>query len=217
MKKIPVYFMPGLAAGPKIFERIKLPEDKYQIHFLEWIVPQSEDESLKNYVLRLSHKIKEEKPILVGVSFGGIIVQEMAKYIDTSKVIIVSSIKSEKELPKRLKILQLTKAYKLFPSKKIEQLDDFNQLAILPSLKKKTKLYNDYMQMKNHVYFNWALKQVLNWTSDKTLDNLTHIHGDKDGIFPIKHIKDCIEIPGGTHAMIVTKTPRINTVLQEII
>lgn len=217
MKKIPVYFMPGLAAGPKIFERIKLPEDKYQIHFLEWMVPQSEDESLKNYVLRLSHKIKEEKPILVGVSFGGIIVQEMAKYIDTSKVIIVSSIKSEKELPKRLKILQLTKAYKLFPSKKIEQLDDFNQLAILPSLKKKTKLYNDYMQMKNHVYFNWALKQVLNWTSDKTLDNLTHIHGDKDGIFPIKHIKDCIEIPGGTHAMIVTKTPRINTVLQEII
>ena len=31
--------MPGLAAGPTIFENIKLPEDQFEMHFLEWILP----------------------------------------------------------------------------------------------------------------------------------------------------------------------------------
>ena len=34
MSKIPVYFMPGLAASPTIFENIKLPEDQFEMHFL---------------------------------------------------------------------------------------------------------------------------------------------------------------------------------------
>ena len=33
MSKIPVYFMPGLAASPTIFENIKLPEDQFEMHF----------------------------------------------------------------------------------------------------------------------------------------------------------------------------------------
>ena len=38
MSKIPVYFMPGLAASSIIFENIKLPEDTFEMHFLEWFV-----------------------------------------------------------------------------------------------------------------------------------------------------------------------------------
>ena len=36
MSKIPVYFMPGLAASPIIFENIKLPEEDFEMYFLEW-------------------------------------------------------------------------------------------------------------------------------------------------------------------------------------
>ena len=32
-------------------------------------------------------KIKHEHPVLVGVSFGGLLVQEMARYLETRKVI----------------------------------------------------------------------------------------------------------------------------------
>ena len=39
MEKIPVYFMPGLAASTTIFERIHLPEDIFEIFFLEWVIP----------------------------------------------------------------------------------------------------------------------------------------------------------------------------------
>ena len=39
------------------------------------------------------------------------------KVIDIEKIIIVSSIKTNDELPNRLKVIRDSKAYKLFPSK----------------------------------------------------------------------------------------------------
>jgi esterase/lipase len=42
-------------------------------------------------------------PVLVGVSFGGILVQEIAAHIKARKVII-SSVRSNAEFPLRLKI-----------------------------------------------------------------------------------------------------------------
>ena len=33
MSKIPVYFMPGLAASTTIFERIEFPEDTFEIFY----------------------------------------------------------------------------------------------------------------------------------------------------------------------------------------
>ena len=48
---IHVYLMPGMAANPTIFEHIKLPEDQFQIHWLEWMMP-NKKESLESYAKR---------------------------------------------------------------------------------------------------------------------------------------------------------------------
>ena len=120
MKKIHLYFMPGLGANPKIFEHISLPKDQFEIHLLEWKIPISEVESIQDYAKRMTYEIKHQNPVLLGVSFGGVLVQEIAKIIDVEKIILVSSIKSHHEFPYRLKLLQKTKAYKFFPTKIIE-------------------------------------------------------------------------------------------------
>jgi alpha/beta superfamily hydrolase len=49
--------------------------------------------------LRLSEQIIEVNPILVGVSFGGMIAVEVAKLIETEKVILISSAKTKHEIP----------------------------------------------------------------------------------------------------------------------
>ena len=92
MSKVPVYFMPGLAASSAIFENIKLPEDQFEMYFLEWFLP-NEKESITNYASRMIKNIQHENPVLVGVSFGGVLVQEMAKQMKVRKVIIISSVK----------------------------------------------------------------------------------------------------------------------------
>ena len=96
MSKIPVYFMPGLAASPTIFENIKLSEEEFEIVLLEWFIP-LDKESLEDYALRMTKNIKHDNPVLIGVSFGGILVQEMSKLIKVRKTIIISSVKSNKD------------------------------------------------------------------------------------------------------------------------
>jgi hypothetical protein len=78
-EKLHLYFVPGLAASTAIFEHIKLPKDKFEIHLLPWLVPISKEESIQSYAQRMCENIKEKNHVLIGVSFGGIMVQEMSK------------------------------------------------------------------------------------------------------------------------------------------
>jgi esterase/lipase len=94
MTKIHVYFMPGMAASSEIFERIQLPDTVFQSHLLEWFLPEQQ-ESLQDYAKRMVKNIKHDNVILIGVSFGGILVQEMKHFLNVKKVIIISSVKSK--------------------------------------------------------------------------------------------------------------------------
>jgi hypothetical protein len=78
MSKKHLYFVPGLAANSKIFEHIQVDATKYECHFLEWKIPVSKDESIEAYAQRMCAAITHESPILIGVSFGGVMVQEMS-------------------------------------------------------------------------------------------------------------------------------------------
>ena len=74
-----VYLMPGMGANPRIFEFLSL--DKYfDVYHLSWIPPEK-DESLDHYAQRMGQRIKHKNPILIGVSFGGVLVQEIAQHI----------------------------------------------------------------------------------------------------------------------------------------
>jgi len=215
MNKTHIYFVPGLAANTKIFEYLSLPEEHFEVHFLEWILPLSLDESIENYAKRMCEVITHQNPILVGVSFGGVMVQEMSKQINCKKVIIISSMKSNHELPNRLKIAQMTKAYKLFPTKIIENIEDYEHLFFGDYLKKRAELYKTYLSIRDANYLQWAIYNVLHWEQDYELDDIVHIHGNKDEVFPIKHIKNCIEINNGTHIMILNKAKTISKILEE--
>jgi predicted esterase YcpF (UPF0227 family) len=67
-------------------------KDTFEIYLLEWEIP-LDNESLTHYAKRISEKIKHENPVLIGVSFGGILVQEMSKHLNAHKVLIISSVK----------------------------------------------------------------------------------------------------------------------------
>jgi len=170
-----IYFVPGLSASSKIFEYLDLPADKYTCHYLEWITPENERESIEDYALRLCAFIKESNPILVGVSFGGIMVQEMARIVEAKKTIIISSVKN------------------------------------------KLELYEKYQYILEPIYLKWAFYTILHWKKTYKSQNLYHIHGDADKIFPPKYITDFIPIKNGTHLMIIIKAKEISKVLQEII
>ena len=216
MSKIHVYFMPGLAASPTIFEMIDLPKDTFEVHLLYWFLPEK-NELLVDYAKRMAKKVTHENAVLIGVSFGGVLVQEMKQFLTTKKIIIVSSVRSNNELPRRMKIAKTTKAYKLLPTGLLQDVELLTKYAFGDTLKKKLKLYEKYLHMRNKEYLDWAIEQMICWDRTKIDMEVVHIHGDADEVFPAKHIKSFINVKGGTHAMILSKYRWFNTNLPKII
>ncbi|MGY5849717.1 alpha/beta fold hydrolase [Salegentibacter sp. F14] len=213
---IHVYFMPGLAANSSIFEFIELPEDQFQMHFLEWIIPK-EDEELSGYAKRLLKYIKHENPVLIGVSFGGVIIQEMSKFIEVKRLIIISSVKCRDELPRRMRIAAETGLFRLLPVSLLDYVDYFEKIAVGEFIKKRAKLYRKYLSVRNHRYLNWAIKNMVLWDCEEPRKDIIHIHGDKDEVFPAKYINGFINVKGGTHVMVVNRYRWFNKHLPEII
>ena len=47
----------------------------------------------------MAERVVEPNAILVGVSFGGVVVQEMAAFLNLKNLVIISSVKTKEELP----------------------------------------------------------------------------------------------------------------------
>jgi len=213
---IHVYFMPGMAASPKIFEYIELPKHQFELHYLEWMIPYK-NESISDYALRMTKKIKHNNIVLLGVSFGGVLVQEMIKYIEVKKLIIVSSVKSIHELPRHMLLAKITKAYKLVPTQLASNIDVLAKYTYGTKVNKRLELYKKYLSVNDSKYLNWAIKNMISWSQENYNPNIIHIHGDNDPVFPIKNISNCITIKGGSHIMIINKYKWFNEHLPNII
>ena len=213
---IHVYMMPGLAANPTIFEHIKLPEDQFEIHWLEWFMPEPK-ESLESYAKRMIERIEHDNVVLLGVSFGGILVQEMSKYMNLRKLLVVSSVKSKHELPKRMKVMKFTKAYKLLPTQLVANIDVLAKYAFGETITKRIELYKKYLSVNDKAYLDWAIENVIEWEQSEPNEQAIYIHGDNDMVFPHSCKGDCIVIKGGTHIMIINKYKWFNENLPKLI
>jgi pimeloyl-ACP methyl ester carboxylesterase len=213
-EKTHVYFVPGMAAGMEIFKNIKFPKN-YIIHILEWLIPEK-GESLDAYAKRMALRVKEKNAILIGVSFGGVVVQEMSHFLKLRKLIIISSVKSRDELPRRIKFARFTKAYKLIPTSLVLLVEDLIKFSIGPKTQKRLSLYQQYLHVRDKQYLDWALEKMITWDRKEKIKNIVHIHGEKDMVFPIKYIDECKAVKDGTHIMILNKARKISKILLEI-
>src|SRR6267143_1496615 len=93
-----IILFPGLGASEKLFERFDFGDRKTFV--VKFLVPQK-NETLYKYCQRLAVAIPaDEELIFIGVSFGGILAQEVSKIILAKKIILISSIKAEMEKPR---------------------------------------------------------------------------------------------------------------------
>lgn len=212
---IHIYFLPGMAANVSIFEFIKLP-DYYKTHTIPWEIPRK-NESMKSYAKRFSEYVKEPNSVLLGVSFGGIIAQEMSEFLSLRKLIIVSSVKTKLEFPTRFEIVRRARLYKIMPTSLIGKVKKWEDISVTEQLKKVGRLYDKYLTLKDKDYLDWSIENILNWEQMNVIPGIIHIHGDKDLVFPVKNIKNCIRVSGGTHSMIINRARWFNENLPELI
>ncbi len=208
--------MPGMAANPSIFKNIELPTHTFEPHWLEWFVP-TKDMSFTAYAKVINEQVVHEDPVLLGVSFGGMLVQEMAKHMPVKKIIIISSVKKTSELPKRMRFAKFSKIHKLLPTGLVNNVEVLAKYAFGETVNKRLALYDEYLSIRDKYYIDWSIDQIVNWRSSEPPDNLVHIHGEKDSVFPIRNISDCIPVKNGTHTMILHRAKWFNEHLPTII
>ena len=215
MRTIHIYCMPGMAASPKIFEFLDLPKP-FEIHLLSWIPP-NKNESLVTYAKRMCENISHQNPVLLGVSFGGVLVQEMAKHISVRNIVIVSSIKNKKELPFSMKMSKKTNIHKLLPVQWIKNIDNLVLFVFGKGIKRRLELYQRYLSVRDPDYLYWAINSMVHWNQFNTPENIFHIHGTSDNVFPVKNLsKPLIKIKGG-HAVILTQADWFNNELPKLL
>ncbi len=209
-----VYCISGLGADEKVFYNLHLKGHK--LKYIPWLVPHKK-ETIKGYAGRMAAHIEQESPILLGVSFGGMIGIEIAKQMKLQRLIIVSSIKSTVELPGWMKIAGKIKLNKLIPSKSYQFTEKIDNNRLGVSTKEERDMVRIYRKNADPVYLDWAIHQILNWKNDWQPDNIIHIHGDKDKIFPIKKINPTHIIKEGTHMIIYNRANEVGEfILQEL-
>ncbi len=87
-----IYLIAGLGADYRLFKHLDLPG--YDVIHLHWLRPEPND-SLKTYAGKLIDEYHiEPGSVVLGVSLGGMLTVEIAKQMQLSKAILISSIKS---------------------------------------------------------------------------------------------------------------------------
>ena len=212
---VTIYFLSGLGSDERIFKNLKLKN--CDLKFIQWIEPFSY-ESLPNYSKRLSEQIKcDNDIILVGLSFGGIVVQELAKLVNPKSVILLSSIKNEFEKPFYLKFLYYSKLHKILPyklSKKITPLF-YRSMGALTS--EEQLLVKEFVQNTSITLLRWSVEQIVNWKQIDSYPKIYQIHGSKDKVFPINYMNPDYIIKEGTHFMAYNKPNEISEIILNLL
>ena len=82
-----IYLLSGLGADERVFDFLDLSQ--YKVNYIRWIIP-LKNELITDYASRLCTQIHSARPLLIGVSFGGMIAIEIGKLIPTEKIILIS-------------------------------------------------------------------------------------------------------------------------------
>ena len=107
-----IYIFSGLGADERVF--YKLDFSGFDVTFVNWIIP-FDKETIEQYAARLLDQIPTKNPVLIGLSFGGIMAVEIAKQIATQKVILIASAKTRNEIPFYFHLAGILHLHKLVP------------------------------------------------------------------------------------------------------
>ncbi|MFK7948011.1 MAG: alpha/beta hydrolase [Saprospiraceae bacterium] len=210
-----IYLIPGLGYTHRIYEKMSLND--FDVTYLNWIEPKR-NETIQNYAKRLFKDLPKtnEKIVLIGHSFGGIISQVIAEYQSINTIILLSSIQSRIEMPLFFKMVKPFRFYHFFTKEiSIKTVKYWGENHGFET-EKERELFSEMVGSYSNNYLQWALKTLSNWQTpniSKTT-KIVQIHGTNDKTFPIQFIKNAdVIIEDGSHVMVYKQSEKIRDVI----
>ncbi|MEQ8685800.1 MAG: alpha/beta hydrolase [Imperialibacter sp.] len=203
-----VYLLSGLGADKRVFQFVDF--SGFKVKHINWIEPLG-NEAIEDYARRLLRQINTSSPILIGVSFGGMMAIEIGKLIDTEKIILVSSAKTKFDVPFYFRLVGQLNINNLVPTKLFKKVNALTYWFFGARTKREKKLLREIILDTDDNFLRWAIDKIVNWRNEIYLKGVSHIHGDMDRILPIKTAN--FTISGGGHLIIVSKGDEIGQII----
>ena len=211
-----IFLLPGFALDPEIFSKLEITGN---LHYMSWLEP-NQDEALEDYAQRMiaTYKIQPgEDTVLIGHSFGGMVVQTIASLLEVETVILLASVKSAEEKPLSFKMIPVLPYQRWFSKAMVTQSVGIWGRFHGYNTPEKVAAFQDMVNNKSDYYMQWSLQKILEWDTPKFSANLIHLHGDQDKTFFINRIKEPIIIPGGHHLLPLQKPKEVSKIINEVL
>ena len=189
-----IYCFSGLGADERVFKYLKL-NPEFKLVPVPWIEP-LKNESLESYSKRISACIptKEEFGVL-GVSFGGVIAQEVSAITKPNLIIGISTINRKHLIPRVLRmcpnwLLKVTPEFMFSLPKSIA-----NYIFGVENKKLLDQILND----TSNKFTKWAIQALKNWKAENGVEAF-FVSGEKDRL--LKPFKEAEIVKDGHYFMI---------------
>lgn len=204
--------LPGMTPSRRIFQ--KLAPHLVDCEVIDWIAP-GRAKTISDY----AHKLVDEAGIdsssdLGGVSFGGMVAQEVAKYCGVRLCFVVSSVRSSAELRPTQRILA-----------HLPQCGDLAVLGVIGAVAQvwprmgssmATVRARKFRGVHGDLY-RWATSAALRWQSSPDgRAKLIRIHGDRDSTFPQGDRCSDHVIVGAGHMLALTHSHELARIIHQL-
>lgn len=200
-----IYLLSGIGADSRLLAPQVAAFSGTQV--LEWIQP-IRGESVRDYARRISAPIPPGELIIGGVSFGGVIAQEIARQRPCLGVILVSSLRSPRELAS---VFQLGRR---IPGSWLRAVGALG--ALLPIVAKAShehprRLCLNMPASSDPVFLSWAMDVLARW-DPPTVEStpLLRVHGTRDFLIRPGKAEIVQWIQGGGHLSNLTHAEDVN-------
>ncbi|MBK9255575.1 MAG: alpha/beta hydrolase [Saprospiraceae bacterium] len=207
-----LYIFSGLGADERVFQKLDFSD--FKTTFIKWILPQ-DNETIEHYAKQLLDQITTTKPTLIGLSFGGIIAVEVAKQIDTEKVILISSVKAKNEIPFYYRFAGQIRLHKIIPTRLLKSSNFITNWFFGISSTFEKQLLDQILIDTDPTFLKWAVDKVARWKNQTKIKNIFHIHGTNDRILPLSFVNCNMNVKNGGHLMILNKSDEVNKIIKQ--
>ncbi len=199
-----------------MFRSLHLPPELPYKH-VQWIAPASIDEPIQEYVQRLKSQIEDPHPILVGLSFGGVVATELAKILKPRKLVIIASLATSKALPWHYRLLGSLHLHRYLPLKLMQSMVPLAPWFFGAHTPEAKKLLREIILEIDEKFLRWSMGQLLAWRQPIPFPGVIHIHGTKDKVLPFRKWPNVISIKNGEHLIVLHQAEEVSAILSQLI
>ena len=181
-------------------------------------MPVDSKTSIEDYARKLSTQIDPGEPfILAGLSLGGIMAVEIAKFLQPQMLILFSTIKTRYEMPWYYRLAGKLQLYRLVSSAFLPVLLPFFYWFFGPLDKEGKLLIKAFMKQTDSIFLRWSLKQISRWQNTAVPGHYFHIHGANDKAFPSNLVTVSYTVNNAGHFCVFTHAGVVNNLLLRVL